>query len=115
MQVLILMGQSNMLGEGKKDGSTSRSLQYAVQTEHKYPYLWDAATSKYSTSKTVRNVFVMGSGGLDSSITLMHNEFMTAATTTPAAIPGMSSKAKNTIGPELGIGFALGNFSPPSP
>ena len=56
----------------------------------------------------MRNVFVMGSGGVTSSITLFHNEFMTAADTTPAPVPGMSSKMKDTIGPELGIGFTLG-------
>ena len=107
-----MMGQSNMLGEGRKTGTTSGSLQYAVETEHKYPYLWDATNKNYSTSKNVRNVFVMGNGGITSAITLQHNEFMTAATTTPATQPGMSSRAKTSVGPELGIGFALGQAKP---
>jgi hypothetical protein len=38
---------------------------------------------------------------------------MTGATTKPAAVPGMKSsaepKASISIGPELGIGFTLGN------
>ena len=36
---------------------------------------------------------------------------MTAATTTPMGPPGMSPKAKDTIGPELGIGGMLGASS----
>lgn len=106
------MGQSNMLGEGKKAGTTTGSLQYAVETEHKYAYLWDAVHKNYSTSKNVRNVFVMGAGGMDAAITLQHNEFMTAATDKPGPVPGMHSAAKGTIGPELGIGFALGHAMP---
>lgn len=110
VQVFIMMGQSNMLGEGKKTGP-SPSLQDAVQTEGKYQYLWNKASGNWSVSKRVRNVFVMGSGGISppAAITLFHNEFMTAATTTPATVPGMGSRAKDTIGPELGIGFTLGN------
>ena len=60
VQVFILMGQSNMLGEGKKTGA-GNSLETAVKTDHKYPYLWDAAKGDWSVSDTVRNVFVMGS------------------------------------------------------
>jgi hypothetical protein len=91
-----------MLGEGKKMGTTNGTLQNAVQTEHKYSYLWDVSTGAWSVSKTVRNVFVMGSGGVGSKVTLQNNEFMTAATDKPATVPGMSSAAKTTIGPELG-------------
>lgn len=105
------MGQSNMLGEGKKEGTTNGTLQFAVETEHKYSYLWDSATGNWTSSKNVRNVFVMGSGGVDSSVTLFHNEFATAATTRPAPVPGMNSASKDTIGPELGIGFTLGNYT----
>ena len=79
-----------------------------MQKENKYPYLWDKSTGNWSVSENVRNVFVMGSGGVTSPITLFHNEFMTAADTTPAPVPGMNSKMKDTIGPELGIGFMLG-------
>ena len=90
------MGQSNMLGEGKKTGA-GNSLETAVKTDHKYPYLWDAAKGDWSVSDTVRNVFVMGSGGPSSSITLQHNEMMTAASTKPATVPNMTSKSKATI------------------
>lgn len=106
-----MMGQSNMLGEGTKGtlppapGQTT-SLAHAV-TAGKYPYLYNKAEKNWTVSKTVRNVFVMGSGGPDSAITLQHNEFLTGAMTTPAAVPGMVSKAKKTIGPELGIGGML--------
>jgi hypothetical protein len=36
---------------------------------------------------------------------------MTGAETTPAALPGIKSTNKDSIGPELGIGFALGNYT----
>jgi len=111
IKVFVMMGQSNMLGEGAKAGTKENTLTEAVQTEGKYPYLWDKATGNWSVSKTVRNVFVMGSGGVDSGITLFNNEFMTAATDVPIGPPGMSGKAKDTIGPELGIGFTLGNYT----
>jgi alpha-galactosidase len=111
VQVFIMMGQSNMLGEGKKTGKGNNTLTAAVQGQHKYPYLWDAAANNWSTSKSVQNVFVMGSGGVTSKITLFNNELMTAATTTPAAVPGMGSKAKDSIGPELGIGYELGQYT----
>jgi len=98
VQVYILMGQSNMLGEGNIAGDKNGTLQYAVQTEGKYPYLWDAKNKKYATSETVRNVFIMGSGNSSfESSKLEHNEFMTVT--------------GKTIGPELGIGWALGEYS----
>ena len=43
-----MMGQSNMLGEGKKTGPGNTTLESAVQTQKKYPYLWDASTGNYS-------------------------------------------------------------------
>ena len=111
VQVFIMMGQSNMLGEGVKESSAknNNSLADAVQNEKKYPYLWE--NGNWSTSKTVRNVFVMGSGGITSAITLFDNEFMTGATDTPAKVPGFNPRAKSTIGPELGIGFTLGQYT----
>ena len=109
-----MMGQSNMLGMGKKgtlppssDPKGGKNTLAQAVTAGKYPYLYDKDTKNWTVSKTVRNVFVMGSGGPSSAVTLQHNEFMTAATTTPAAVPGMSSKSKATIGPELGIGGML--------
>jgi len=106
-----MMGQSNMLGEGKKTGP-GNSLEEAVHNESKYPYLWDKDTNTWAVSKTVRSVFVMGGGGPASAITLQNNEFMTAATDKPPPYPGMKSQAKSSIGPELGIGFALGGYTP---
>merc|ERR1719162_1123778 len=112
VQVFIMMGQSNMLGMAPKESSAknNKSLAEAVEIEKKYPYLWD--NGNWSTSKNVRNVFVMGSGGIGSMITLQHNEFMTGALTpAPEMIPGFVSKQKKSIGPELGIGFTLGEYT----
>lgn len=89
-----------MLGEGTIKGTKNGTLEYAVTVEKKYPYLWNTSASPptWSTSKTVRNVEVMGSGGAASKITNQHNEFMTPA-------KGAS------IGPEFGIGWSLGGFT----
>ena len=110
VQVFLMMGQSNMLGEGKigvpGKAAINGTLEYAVTVEHKYPYLWDAATSNWTVSKTVRNVFVMGSG--------------------PQATPGVGLVQTNnwmtggeghrgSIGPELGIGHALEAHAPTAP
>lgn len=101
VKVFILMGQSNMLGEGKRQGDTNGTLQYAVETEHKYPYLWDNATGNYTVRNDIRNVFIMGNGNATfADSTLENNEWMTA---------GPSNK-RSTIGPELGIGYTIGDF-----
>jgi len=97
VKVFILMGQSNMLGEGKIAGDTNGTLEFAVHTEHKYPYLIDNKGS-WTTQDDVRYVFIMGSGNSSfEKSKLEHNEFMTVT--------------GNTIGPELGIGWAIGNYS----
>jgi hypothetical protein len=109
-----MMGQSNMLGEGHIGdlaAPLNNTLAHAVSVEGKYPYLWDKATKSWAVSKTVRNVFTMGSGGIGGPITLQNNEFMTVGQPAPAAVSGMNSRLKATIGPETGIGFALGNFT----
>lgn len=108
-----MMGQSNMLGEGQKFGPKRGTLEFAVKTEGKYPYLYDKTSHTWTTSKTVRNVFTQGNGGIPSlnPIQLFHNEFMTALNSTPAPFPGMVSAMKTSIGPELGIGFALGAYT----
>ena len=100
VQVFIMMGQSNMLGEGKIHGADKNgTLEYAVKTEHKYAYLWNTSSGAWATSPNVRNVFIMGSGNQSFEASkLQHNEFMTAGVGT-------------TIGPELGIGFTLSNFT----
>lgn len=94
VQVYIMMGQSNMLGEGHRMGMENGTLEFAVKTEHKYPYLWDATNGTWTVSNSVRNVFVMGSGGADASTKVLNNEWLTN---------GPTNKRK-TIGPELGIG-----------
>eukprot|EP01062_Namystynia_karyoxenos_P015692 TRINITY_DN15712_c0_g1_i1.p1 TRINITY_DN15712_c0_g1~~TRINITY_DN15712_c0_g1_i1.p1 ORF type:complete len:340 (+),score=126.87 TRINITY_DN15712_c0_g1_i1:103-1122(+) len=99
VQVYILMGQSNMLGEGHiGPDNQNGTLGYAVKTEHKYPYLWDSAAGAWAVRKDVRNVFIMGSGNASfENSKLQHNEWMTVSGT--------------TIGPELGIGNYLGNYT----
>lgn len=89
--------------------------QHAVVTEKKFPYLWDEAKGNWSVSTNVRSVFLMASGGATAKTTLYNNEMMTGAETTPAAVAGSTPKNKDSIGPELGIGFALGNHSADEP
>ena len=95
VKVYIMMGQSNMLGEGRVGPATTNgTLEYAVTTQKMYPYMVDS-TGAYKTSATVRNVFVMGSGGPDSKVELQSNEFLTAG-------PEAKGKARTSLGPELG-------------
>ncbi|XP_065179602.1 uncharacterized protein LOC135810063 [Sycon ciliatum] len=100
-QVFLLMGQSNMLGEGKiGPDNVNGSLGFAVKTEHKYEYLWDAKNNSWAVRDDVRYVFTMGSGNATfAKSQLLHNEWMTVT--------------GKTIGPELGIGNFVGNFSKP--
>lgn len=91
VQVFILLGQSNMVGAGKITGGDG-SLENAVKTKNKYPYLVDDA-GNWSERMDVRNVRVMvGKGGMK----LFNNEWMTV-------------KGTKTIGPEFGIGHVVGN------
>ena len=87
VQVFILMGQSNMVGMGKIAGPDG-SLEHAVKVKKKYPYLVDDAGA-WLERKDVRFVRMMQGRGL------MNNEWM--------GIKG------GTIGPEYGIGHAVGN------
>jgi len=88
VQVFILMGQSNMLGFGKVQGDQEGTLAHAID-EGKYPYLIDDS-GDWTTRKDVRNVRVMNGKTYT-------NEWMS---------PTNSRK----IGPELGIGYAMGEF-----
>eukprot|EP00051_Salpingoeca_urceolata_P026277 m.476708 g.476708 ORF g.476708 m.476708 type:complete len:357 (+) comp20622_c0_seq1:1351-2421(+) len=99
VQVYILMGQSNMLGEGKISPVTKNgTLEYAVHTEGRYPYLWNKANNSWAVRDDVRYTFIMGSGNASfEKSKLEHNEWMTVT--------------GNTIGPELGIGNYVGNYS----
>jgi hypothetical protein len=103
VQVFIMMGQSNMLGEGKIGGKPTDKNTTLFSAVHagKYPYLWDKSTSNWTTSKTVRNVFTMGSGGLTSKATLQTNSWMNGG-----------EGHRGSIGPELGIGGMLEKGSP---
>lgn len=87
VQVYILMGQSNMVGAGRIAGDKDGSLEHAVKSKKKYPYLVDDA-GKWTIRKDVRNVRVMNNRGFN-------NEWMT--------ITG------KTIGPEIGIGHYVGH------
>ena len=97
VQVYIMMGQSNMLGEGHKlISSGTNSLEAAVRNEGKYQYWWDAAAKTWAVKPNMRNVFIMASGNstFNHSV-LQHNEWMT---------PGAKDLGSHaTIGPEYGI------------
>ena len=98
VDVYVLMGQSNMLGEGKiGPDNVNGSLGYAVKTEHKYPYLWNHSSNTWAVREDVRYVEVIGSGNSSfEHSNLAHNEFMTVT--------------GKTIGPELGIGNYVGKL-----
>lgn len=86
-----------MLGEGAIKGDKNGTLEFAVKNETKYQYLVDSKDA-WVTREDVRYVFIMGSGNTSfENSKLQHNEFMT--------VKG------STIGPELGIGWAMGNYS----
>jgi hypothetical protein len=88
VQVFILMGQSNMVGLGNLG-----SLEEAVKSKSKYPYLVDEGGA-WTQRKDVRNVFVMCSG--NSPAKDQHNDWMSVSN-------------RNKLGPEHGIGHCLGN------
>jgi len=93
VQVFVLLGQSNMLGAGKVGPADNEgTLEHAVKAKGKYPYLLDDAGG-WAVRSDVRNVRVMGSG--DGGSRQFNNEFLT--------VKG------RTIGPELGIGHAVGD------
>jgi len=92
-----MLGQSNMLGEGKIEGWKDGTLETATRIKGLYPYLLDDATGTWSQVDYIRDVAVMGSGGATGTIgSLHHNEWLSVNPT-----------KKNTIGPELGIGYAM--------
>ena len=92
VQVFILLGQSNMLGFGKVSGDGEGSLTYAVRQKGKYRYLIDD-NGNWTVRDDVRYVRVMGSG--TGPMKLFNNEWLTVS--------------GDRIGPELGIGHALGD------
>jgi hypothetical protein len=92
VQVFILLWQSNMVGMRKVTGGDV-SLELAVKEKKKYPYLVDEA-GNWTERLDVRYVRVMD--GRTGGTQLLNNEWMTV-------------KTCKTIGPEFGIGHALGN------
>jgi hypothetical protein len=106
VKVFVMMGQSNMLGEGKILGIEKTTLQHAVEVDGMYPYLWDKTTKQWAVADQVRNVFIMTNGNASfNQSSLQDNEWM--------QVPAKSTKTmkKTTIGPELGIGFSLANYT----
>jgi hypothetical protein len=87
VRVFILLGQSNMIGMGKITGGEG-SLENAVKNKDKYPYLVDES-GEWLERKDMRFVRMMQNKGL------LNNEWMAIRS--------------GTIGPEFGIGHALGN------
>merc|ERR1712146_47445 len=72
--------------------------EHATRIQGLYSYLVDEKANTWSQLDYVRDVAVMGSGGATGTIgSLHHNEWMSVNPT-----------KKSTIGPELGIGFAMG-------
>jgi hypothetical protein len=101
VKVFIMMGQSNMLGEGKIGPATVNTSLTPLVNAGEYPYLFSGG--KWTVSKTVRNVFVMGSGGPSPS-KIQTNNFMEGDKGHGAS-----------IGPELGIGGMLEKNDATSP
>ncbi len=83
VQVFILLGQSNMVGLGNIP-----TLDAPVKTQGKFPYLVDDAGA-WTVRQDVRNVFIM-------SLAPQHNDWM-------------SMTNRKNLGPEHGIGHALGS------
>ena len=83
VQVFVLLGQSNMVGLGKIP-----SLQEAVKSKSKYPYLVEDDGS-WTQRKDVRNVYIM-------SLKLQHNDWLSVTN-------------RKNVGLEQAIGHAMGN------
>jgi hypothetical protein len=100
VQVFVMMGQSNMLGMGTITGWKDGTLEYAVAEKKKYPYLVDKS-GDWVARTDARNVFVMGVGNASFDQAKMeHNEWL-----------GANATIKKTIGPELGIGNYVANYT----
>ena len=100
IKVFILLGQSNMVGMGKVDGAdTEGTLEHAVKTKNLYQYLVDDNQEwKDVIDPRVRNLFTMGSGGMNKDKnTIKKNDLL-------------SIQHSSTIGPEIGIGCVVGKW-----
>lgn len=92
VKVFIIMGQSNTLEMGKVKGADKNgSLEHAVRTGGKYPFLVDQE-GKWTMRKDVRNVSVMQRRG---RMNVYRNDWLTVS--------------GNKIGIEVGIGHQLGH------
>ena len=94
VKVFIMMGQSNMLGQGNVNGNTDGTLQYAVNSKGLYSYLSDG-NGGFASRTDVRQAHVQGSGGASAATSLLVNDFL-------------SGDNRNLLGPEHGIGHFLG-------
>lgn len=91
VKVFVMLGQSNMLGEGHVGPVTSsKSLEYAVKKDGLYQWLVDKS-GNWVVNKNARFVHVMSSG--TGHMRIMHNQWFT--------VKG------GRIGPEFGIGHAV--------
>lgn len=96
LKVFILMGQSNMLGFGNVAGKQNGTVEYAVEEKGMYKFLRDAE-GKWVTRDDVRDVFALGSG-----FRVRKNQWMSLADS--------RGRLGGRIGPEIGIGFAMGDY-----
>ncbi|MBM3869325.1 MAG: sialate O-acetylesterase, partial [Verrucomicrobia bacterium] len=94
VKVFILLGQSNMVGLGKVTGPAG-SLEHAVKTKKLYPYLVDAQGA-WKAREDVRHVRVMV--GRNGAMQIFNDEWLKVS--------------GRTLGPEYGIGHALGDAVP---
>lgn len=93
VKVVILLGQSNMVGMGNISGDKGETLEKAVKTEKLYPYLVDS-DGNWTERKDVRNVQVMVGKG--NAMNVLRNEWLKVG--------------KGKIGVEFGFGHQLGDF-----
>ena len=109
VQVYIMMGQSNMLGEGTILGAQNNTLQSAVFNQGKYPWLKNGST--WSIAPKTRNVFIMGSGNATfATSALQHNEWLTPDYGDKSEGEVRVGGAHKTLGPEFGIANFGGSF-----
>ena len=115
VKVFIMMGQSNMLGEGNVSPVTKNgTLEFAVE-QGKYPYL-GKGEGAWTYSKNVRNVFTMGSGGPNSAIKMQHNDWMGVNTTIKSQVwAHYHARPVRRCPPLCGLRLPIDNKSPLPP
>ena len=93
VKVYLMMGQSNMLGLGNVTGAADGTLDYAVNNKGLYPCLSDGGGG-WSQRNDVRQAHVQGSAENPASVLV--NDWL-------------SGDNRSKLGPEHGIGHALGD------